>query len=85
MGIKNRFSYVVQLQAARYLAISHPVFVAKSATKPVCLMTAVSERLPSAFRWLSPRSISIRQLHASPHVHPEPIYLVFFKGSYLLA
>ena len=35
--------------------------------------------------WLSPRSISIRQLHVSPRVHPEPIYLIVFEGSYLLA
>ena len=35
--------------------------------------------------WLSPRPISIRQLHASPHFHLEPIYLIVFQGSYLLA
>src|SRR5690554_6264494 len=35
--------------------------------------------------WLSPRSISIRQLHVSPRFHPEPIYLIVFEGSYLLA
>jgi hypothetical protein len=35
--------------------------------------------------WLSPRSISIRQLHVSPRVHLEPIYLIVFEGSYLLA
>ena len=35
--------------------------------------------------WLSPRSISIRQLHASPRFHSEPIYLIVFEGSYLLA
>ena len=35
--------------------------------------------------WLSPRSISIRQLHVSPHFHLEPIYLIVFEGSYLLA
>lgn len=32
--------------------------------------------------WLSPRPISIRQLHALLHFHPEPIYLVVYKGSY---
>src|SRR5690606_22159829 len=35
--------------------------------------------------WLSPRPISIRQLHMSPHFHLEPIYLIVFQGSYLLA
>ena len=30
----------------------------------------------------SPRSISMSQLHALLHLHPSPIYLVFFKGSY---
>lgn len=35
--------------------------------------------------WLSPRSISIRQLHTSPRFHLEPIYLIVFEGSYLLA
>ena len=35
--------------------------------------------------WLSPRSISIRQLHTSPCFHPRPINLIFFEGSYLLA
>ena len=35
--------------------------------------------------WLSPRSISIRQLHVSPRFHLEPIYLIVFEGSYLLA
>src|SRR5690606_37802719 len=35
--------------------------------------------------WLSPRSISIRQLHMSPRFHLEPIYLIVFEGSYLLA
>ena len=37
------------------------------------------------FVWLSPRSISIRQLHVSPRFHSEPIYLIVFEGSYLLA
>ncbi len=31
---------------------------------------------------LSPRSISIRQLHMSPRFHLEPIYLIIFQGSY---
>ena len=35
--------------------------------------------------WLSPRPISIRQLHMSPYFHAEPIYLIVFEGSYLLA
>ena len=36
------------------------------------------------FLWLSPRPISISQLHASLHFHLWPIYLVVFKGSYYL-
>ena len=44
----------------------------------------VIENHSSSF-WLSPRSISIRQLHVSPRFHLEPIYLIVFEGSYLLA
>jgi hypothetical protein len=33
---------------------------------------------------LSPRPISIRQLHALLHFHLEPINLVVYKGSYIL-
>ena len=32
--------------------------------------------------WSSPRSISIGQLNMLPCLHPRPINLVFFKGSY---
>ena len=32
--------------------------------------------------WLCPRPISNSQLHALPHFHLCPIYLVVFKGSY---
>src|SRR5699024_6409637 len=34
--------------------------------------------------WLCPRTISNSQLHALPHFHLCPIYLVVFKGSYYL-
>ena len=34
--------------------------------------------------WSSPRPISIRQLNASLHLHPGPIYLVFCEGPYYL-
>ena len=34
--------------------------------------------------WLSPRPISIHQLHALLHFHLKPIYLILSKGSYLL-
>ena len=34
--------------------------------------------------WLSPRPISIRQLHALPRFHTEPINLIVFEGSYQL-
>jgi hypothetical protein len=32
--------------------------------------------------WLSPRSISISQLHVSPRFHTRPIYLIVSEGSY---
>ena len=35
--------------------------------------------------WLKPRPISNSQLHALPHFHLCPIYLVVFKGSYYLS
>ena len=38
-------------------------------------------KLEKFFR-ISPRPISIRQLHVLLHLHPEPINLVVFKGSY---
>ncbi|OLO26275.1 hypothetical protein BTR23_23540 [Alkalihalophilus pseudofirmus] len=34
--------------------------------------------------WISPRPISISQLHVSPRFHPRPINLIISKGSYLL-
>ena len=41
----------------------------------------LSGPLPKPY-WLSPRPISGSQLHALPHFHLCPIYLVVFKGSY---
>ena len=38
-----------------------------------------------AFFWSKPRPISDSQLHALPHFHLCPIYLVVFKGSYYLS
>ena len=35
--------------------------------------------------WISPRPISIRQLHVLPRFHTEPINLIVYKGSYQLA
>src|SRR5699024_1336708 len=40
------------------------------------------ERETFIFVWISPRPISICQLHVSPRSHLRPIYLVIFKGSY---
>ena len=34
--------------------------------------------------WVSPRPISICQLHTLRRFHPKPINLVIFKGSYIL-
>ncbi len=56
-----------------------PMYADKSSD----LVPIVNTRLPFSF-WLSPRSISIRQLHVSPHFHLEPIYLIIFQGSYSL-
>ena len=36
------------------------------------------------FTWSSPRPISTRKLNTSLYLHIVPIYLVVFKGSYLL-
>ena len=41
--------------------------------------------LHSSLLWLKPRPISNSQLHALPHFHLCPIYLVVFKGSYYLS
>ena len=51
------------------------------------VLSKLDKRFIECFKhfWLSPRSISIRQLHVSPHFHLEPIYLIVFEGSYLLA
>ena len=40
------------------------------------------EELQSNQMWLSPRSISICQLHVSPRFHLRPINLIIFQGSY---
>ena len=40
--------------------------------------------LHSSLLWLKPRPISNSQIHALPHFHLCPIYLVVFKGSYYL-
>ncbi len=45
------------------------------------LKTGSETLLRPIFR-ISPRPISIGQLHALLHFHPQPIYLVVFKGSY---
>ena len=37
-----------------------------------------------SFAWSSPRPISTRLLNMSPCLHIVPIYLVVFKGSYLI-
>ena len=43
----------------------------------------MQDRSPAGLR-LSPRPISIRQLHKLPYFHLEPINLVVYKGSYIL-
>src|SRR6478736_5070100 len=44
----------------------------------------VCATLKVLFIRISPRPISIRQLHALLHFHLEPINLVVFQGSYIL-
>ena len=51
----------------------------------IVLSKLINVSLKFKVLWLSPRPISIRQLHTSPHFHLEPIYLIVFQGSYLLA
>ena len=43
-----------------------------------------AQSLNQAKLWSSPRPISTLQLNTSPCLHFEPIYLVVFKGSYLI-
>ena len=54
--------------------------------KRSCMQTSIlafpSSMLLSSCFWSSPRPISDSQLHALPHFHLCPIYLVVFKGSY---
>ncbi len=49
-----------------------------------CTVFSGHPNLGGVLVWLSPRPISIRQLHTLPHFHPGPINLVVYKGSYLL-
>ena len=46
---------------------------------------AAANGVPIEKMWSSPRSISTARLSASQHLHPLPINLVVFKGSYLIA
>ena len=49
------------------------------------LHTALKNYLSTyLFLRINLRSISIHQLNVLPHLHLEPIYLIVFKGSYLL-
>ena len=54
--------------------------------KRSCMQASIlafpSSMLLSSCFWSSPRPISDSQLHALPHFHLCPIYLVVFKGSY---
>ena len=56
--------------------------------KRSCMQASIlafpSSMLLSSCFWSSPRPISDSQLHALPHFHLCPIYLVVFKGSYYL-
>ena len=45
---------------------------------------AAANGVPIEKMWSSPRSISTARLSASQHLHPLPINLVVFKGSYLI-
>ena len=51
--------------------------------KPYCCCLPDVWVQTNCFR-ISPRPISIRQLHTLLCFHPEPINLVVFKGSYIL-
>jgi len=58
-------------------------------TKQCKLLTHIYFRIfliwSNQISWLSPRSISTAQLHASLHFHLRPINDVVFIGPYLLA
>ena len=52
----------------------------------LCIITSSRCFLQPAFRffWISLRPISDSQLHALPHFHLCPIYLIVSKGSYVI-
>ena len=63
-------------------------FIIKSIYKGYTFKTTYKNYLHlfhSSLLWLKPRPISNSQLHALPHFHLCPIYLVVFKGSYYLS
>lgn len=65
------------------LAYSSPKHIG---VRPVLHRLLVPRHPPCALsRGESPRSISICQLHVSPHFHLRPINLIIFQGSYFLA
>ena len=80
---KKRFLYFISSYIIRnkkttpYGAASHSICISCT------FKTAYKESSFSYhLAWLCPRPISNSQLHALPHFHLCPIYLVVFKGSY---
>ena len=56
--------------------------IAIEAERPVPERYLTADTYLIYYIWSSPRSISIGQLNMLPCLHPRPINLVFFKGSY---
>lgn len=69
-------------------AVKHPGNTFASSTALRGLVACKASSSAVNFRWkvrrVSPRPISIRQLHTLLRFHLRPIYLVVYKGSYLL-
>ncbi len=95
--LDNKHSYstvIVQLQCPATSELRPPPYDKSTSNRyrSSCFLylsrcASVLTSLDGHFRfsfWLSPRSISIRQLHMSPCFHLEPIYLIISEGSYLL-
>ena len=69
--------------ASSFLVVSSRTLKSKNRICRAGLNTPAKlySRLRFSF-WLSPRSISISQLHTSPRFHLWPINLIIFQGSY---
>ena len=79
MYLQNHILYYIRFPEPLSEVQAHYVHLNDQRTK-FCLR--VSRSPITKCLWSSPRPISDSQLHALPHFHLCPIYLVVFKGSY---